>query len=120
MERLFDRDEAQQVLDEIRPSVEELTILHAALMTARETHAVSGNGTLQAAELTGERLQRVKELTAAIVERGIVLRDPASGLIDFPSERDGEQVYLCWRLDDGAQLGWWHDRESGYDHRQPL
>ena len=27
----------------------------------------------------------------------VVLRDPESGLIDFPSIRDGEEVYLCWR-----------------------
>ena len=36
-----------------------------------------------------------------VVSRGLVLRDPDAGLVDFPSERDGREIYLCWRLGEG-------------------
>jgi hypothetical protein len=57
----------------------------------------------------------IEELTA----RGIVLRDPESGLIDFPAERDGREVFLCWRLGED-RVGFWHGPETGFAGRQPL
>jgi hypothetical protein len=49
----------------------------------------------------------------------IVLRDPRQGLVDFPSMRDGDEVYLCWRLDE-ERVGWWHEPEAGFAGRRPL
>jgi len=49
----------------------------------------------------------------------IVLRDPRQGLVDFPSIRDGDEVYLCWRLDE-ERVGWWHAPDTGFAGRQPL
>jgi hypothetical protein len=49
----------------------------------------------------------------------IVLRDPRRGLVDFPSIRDGDEVYLCWQLDE-QQVAWWHEPEAGFAGRQPL
>ena len=45
--------------------------------------------------------------------RGIVLRDLDSGLIDFPSVREGEEIYLCW-IDGESDIGFWHSLDSGY------
>ena len=49
----------------------------------------------------------------------VVLRDPQSGLLDFPSIRDGEEVYLCWRPGED-RVAWWHDPEAGFAGREPL
>jgi hypothetical protein len=49
----------------------------------------------------------------------VVLRDPESGLIDFPSIRDGEEVYLSWRPGED-RVAWWHDPDGGFAGRQPL
>ena len=49
----------------------------------------------------------------------VVLRDPESGLIDFPSIRAGEEVYLCWRPGED-HVAWWHDPDGGFAGRQPL
>jgi hypothetical protein len=49
----------------------------------------------------------------------IVLRDADRGLVDFPSIRDGEEIYLCW---DAAEprVAWWHEPDSGFAGRRPL
>jgi hypothetical protein len=52
-------------------------------------------------------------------DRGILLRDPDTGLIDFPAERDGEQVFLCWRLGEG-DVEYYHGVRSGFGGRKPL
>jgi hypothetical protein len=49
----------------------------------------------------------------------IVLRDPHRGLVDFPSIRDGAEVYLCWQLNED-RVAWWHQPEAGFAGRQPL
>ena len=50
---------------------------------------------------------------------GIVVRDLDEGLIDFPTLRDGEPAWLCWKLSDG-ELGYWHTTRDGYASRRPL
>jgi hypothetical protein len=41
-------------------------------------------------------------------EKGIVLRDPDRGLIDFPAlHPGGREVLLCWQLGED-DLAWWH------------
>ena len=50
----------------------------------------------------------------------IVLRDIDRGLIDFPALRDGEEVYLCWLVDDEETIGFWHEPETGFGGRRPL
>jgi hypothetical protein len=49
----------------------------------------------------------------------IVVRDIDRGLIDFPSLRGGEEVYLCWLLDED-EIGFWHEPETGFAGRKPL
>lgn len=52
-------------------------------------------------------------------ELGIQLKDPRSGLIDFPSSLDGQRMLLCWRLGEPS-VQFWHDEHSGFAGRQPL
>jgi len=48
-----------------------------------------------------------------------VLRDLERGLVDFPSLREGQEVYLCW--EEGEQsIGFWHSVEDGHAGRRPL
>ena len=49
----------------------------------------------------------------------IVVRDAARGLADFPSLRDGEEIYLCWLLDED-EIRFWHEPDAGFAGRRPL
>jgi hypothetical protein len=49
----------------------------------------------------------------------VVLRDVDKGLIDFPAIRGGEEVYLCWLVDED-EIGYWHPLDSGFAGRTPL
>lgn len=51
--------------------------------------------------------------------RRIILRDLDRGLVDFPSLRNGREVYLCWEEGEPA-IGYWHDLDAGHAGRQPL
>jgi hypothetical protein len=62
------------------------------------------------------------ELSRAIAELEaveVILRDVENGLIDFPAIRDGQEVYLCWLVDE-AEITHWHPLDAGFGGRQPL
>jgi hypothetical protein len=54
-----------------------------------------------------------------LTQLGVELKNPADGLCDFYSLRDGREVYLCWRLDEPEVL-YWHELDAGFAGRQPL
>jgi hypothetical protein len=49
----------------------------------------------------------------------IVVRDLERGLVDFPAVIDGDEVYLCWLLDEPT-ITHWHGVESGFAGRRRL
>jgi hypothetical protein len=62
------------------------------------------------------------EMRNALVElqaMEVVLRDLDRGLVDFPSIRDGHEVFLCWEEGED-EIGFWHDLDAGYGGRRPL
>ena len=54
-----------------------------------------------------------------LAAESILLRDPETGLVDFPAELDGERVYLCWRVGEEA-VAHWHPLDTGFSSRRPL
>jgi hypothetical protein len=63
------------------------------------------------------------ELSRAVGELeavDIVLRDFDRGLVDFPALRDGEEIYLCWLVDDEQEIGFWHWPDAGFAGRRAL
>src|SRR5258708_36801295 len=44
---------------------------------------------------------------------GVELKDPNTGLVDFPAMMDGHEVYLCWRLGE-SKVAFWHEIEAGF------
>jgi hypothetical protein len=57
----------------------------------------------------------IEELTVL----GVQVKDLDSGLVDFPSLRDGEEVLLCWQLGED-EIRFWHRAEEGFAGRRPL
>jgi hypothetical protein len=105
---------------------ERLERIRKALMTLEEPEQVRAFEQLETIDGGGYPGRRaaaaVLTLLSAATELealDIVLRDPRRGLVDFPSIRDGTEVYLCWKLDEG-RVEWWHAPEAGFAGRQPL
>ena len=77
------------------------------------------NGGGHPGKQVGEAFVELQNGMAAFDQRGILLRDLDSGLIDFPSVREGEEIYLCW-IDGESDIGFWHSLDAGYAGRRPL
>jgi len=81
--------------------------------------------TAESAEL--ERLQREVQRVAADIDAcqrelralGVEVKDYARGLVDFPGERGGRPIYLCWHLGEPS-VRFWHEIDAGFAGRQPI
>ena len=80
--------------------------------------AVGNGGSKKAGALLSE-FRRVENGVRTLGEMGCILKDINTGLVDFPTIRDGHEALLCWRYGE-PQVGYWHDTESGFAGRQPL
>lgn len=67
-----------------------------------------------------KRHEAAYRLLNALQTQGIVIQDVERGLIDFPSIRDGCEIFLCYELKDGSSIGYFHDIDAGYAGRQEL
>lgn len=56
---------------------------------------------------------------AELEDLGVVVKDLDYGLVDFPADRYGEKVMLCWRYGESEVL-YWHKPNEGFNGRKPL
>lgn len=121
--RHFTLDEARAELDWVRGALAALRDAGARLTDTEARQALADvsptNGGGRPGKVVGDAFVEFQKGIAAFDARGIVLRDLDRGLIDFPSVRDGREVYLCW-VDGEDDIAFWHDLDAGYGGRRPL
>ncbi|KPU81407.1 hypothetical protein JI55_01030 [Nitrosopumilus sp. PRT-SC01] len=50
---------------------------------------------------------------------GVMVKSIEQGLLDFPSKRFNEEVWLCWKYGE-TEIRFWHDKDSGFMGRKPI
>ena len=130
MRRLFSVEEANALIPRLTESFEALARLRGQAESARaslqqlETRGRS-NGKDLGTEIRDrqDEIARLSRTAQAAVEGiaglGCEVKDAESGLVDFPSDRSGRTVYLCWKLGETA-IRFWHELSTGFAGRQPL
>lgn len=122
---MFTPQEASKLIPDIRPKVKELierkrviATLHAEI----EKYNLLGFKPADVAEKAGQLDALVEDMTRKIAELedlGVQVKDLEFGLVDFPAERYGENVMLCWRYGE-PEVSFWHKRNEGYNSRKSL
>ena len=121
LQRRFTVEEANGALPEIRRTLEQMRRARRTLLRSSERikqHAGRDGG----GEVGREHWEAVHELrrgTEWLSVQGILLRDIDDGLIDFPAEREGGPIFLCWKLGE-PEVRFWHPVDTGFSGRRPL
>jgi hypothetical protein len=50
---------------------------------------------------------------------GIVIKSIDEGLLDFPSIRFNEEIWLCWKEGE-TEIKFWHGKDEGFNGRKPV
>jgi hypothetical protein len=129
--KLFTLAEAEAMLPKAREEVlamqackREIDLLREALVDV--AGRATGNGHVHEEAAVAEKRRKAEALVEQLNERlarlnewGIEMKGLDEGLLDFPSDRDGRVVYLCWRVGE-ERIAFWHEIDSGFAGRQPL
>jgi hypothetical protein len=120
-ERTFTVEHANAELEELRARLPRLREARQRLIDTSEriAAAVEVDGGGVAGTDWFEAQESLKAELVWLADRGILLRDPETGLVDFPADREGRRVFLCWRLGED-DVAWYHEQESGFTGRKPL
>ena len=122
-DRHYTLEEANAAIEWVGETLERLRAAREGLSDeeAREALAEAGpqNGGGSPGRVVSEAFVELRDALTRFQEAEIVLRDLDRGLVDFPSLRDGREVYLCW-LEGEPEIAHWHDLEAGFGGRQPL
>ncbi|TML85328.1 MAG: DUF2203 family protein [Actinobacteria bacterium] len=127
----FTPDEANAALERVRPLAEQMVERRRAMLAAQAREEelgarVAGNGggidpgePARTEAVVEDEARAIAQLVDEIHALGAQVKDIDTGLLDFPSLREGEEVLLCWRVGED-DIRYWHTLDGGFAGRQPL
>jgi hypothetical protein len=122
--KYFSVEEANAFIPKLLVDIPRIQVLMKRLVNdfpdisrAREKAQQNG-GSLQGVDYINCVLM-INSLTEELETEGCILKGIEHGLIDFPSLRDGKEVYLCWKNPE-QKIEYWHDIQSGFSGRQRI
>jgi hypothetical protein len=131
VERTFTPEEANEALSELRPVAERMVGHRRALTEAQRRQAelvatIAGNGgdlgpsdLQEAAAAIQQASDAIAECLQRLDEAGVQVKSLEQGLLDFPAERDGDAIFLCWQVGE-ERVAFWHGVGEGFAGRKPL
>ncbi len=125
---LFSLEEVNALIPKLELIMERMQRRGIELREAIEALARQGGAPMLNIEVS-DLLERRPELQSLVEELEQLIHDIEEcggqfkglelGLVDFPSEIDGQIGLLCWQYGE-KEITHWHPLESGFDARQPL
>lgn len=126
--KLYSPEQANRTLPLVRRIVDDIVRVHSRWRDVVQELELLASGVRadrpddRVVALEREAHDLARELDALERELdvlGIALKDRQIGLIDFPCEREGRQVWLCWRLGE-QKVQYWHELDAGFAGRRLL
>jgi hypothetical protein len=116
-------EEARALLPQIREWFQNLAAVMARIQTLEKPVSsiidtgqdAGGNSVNHLVQATAQARRLLQEF----IRRDIQVKDLERGLIDFPSIREGREIFLCWEKDE-EDIEYWHDLQSGFAGRERL
>jgi len=122
-QRHYSAEQANAALPWVRERLERLRAAREGLNDREARAALSeagpSNGGGQPGQVVSAAFLTMRSTLTELREMEVVLRDLDRGLVDFPSLREGREIYLCWEEGEDA-VEHWHEPDAGHDGRRPL
>lgn len=130
-QKFFTVEEANRLLPKLEALVATLRRKQQELLATQQAleelrARISENGHTLDRQEVGRLRQELEKLAKGVRQGiteieawGCLVKDLEVGLVDFPSFREGRQVYLCWRLGE-EEVAFWHGLDEGFVGRKPI
>ncbi|HEY6659134.1 MAG TPA: DUF2203 domain-containing protein [Nitrososphaeraceae archaeon] len=125
MSILFTVDKANTILPKVKTKFDEILCCKNNVMDIQEelqNLSDSNCGFEKFIKKKQELNHAVTSLYNMIQEledMGIMIKSVDEGLLDFPSIRYDEEIWLCWKFGE-SQVKFWHRKDEGFMGRKPI
>lgn len=121
----FTPQDVNKILPEIQKQFSQIILLRNKVISLQEDlQKITNEGPkfsnfiAKKQELNSAVSRLYKEIEG-LEKRGIMIKSVDDGLLDFPSLRFDEEVWLCWKYGE-SEIKFWHGRDEGFMGRKPL
>jgi len=125
MFKYYTPQQANKALPEVKRKFDMIVSIRDQIIDMQEElqRMIDSNATLELYMQKKQELNMaVSNLYKAIEDveaMGIMIKSVDEGLLDFPSMRFNEEVWLCWKAGED-EVKFWHGKNEGFDGRKPL
>ena len=132
MPKRFTLAEAQRLIPRVEELLREAIEIKASyeegekqIQSIQERVMMMGGVSLDREKAAQARTQRdgaaarLRNAIESVQEAGCLIKDLDIGLIDFPTNYRGVEVYLCWKLGED-RIRFYHRQDEGFAGRKPL
>lgn len=128
MDRTFTVEEANRTLPLVSKIVADLVRAHGSWEDkVREFELATVGSSPERPDVMADLLQaeaqrlaiEIEGYISELADLGVICKGMDTGLVDFPGERDGRQVYYCWMLGEPS-VQFWHEVDAGFVGRQKI
>ncbi|HEY0603225.1 MAG TPA: DUF2203 domain-containing protein [Herpetosiphonaceae bacterium] len=123
-EHLYSVSEANALLPYVRTLVASMLEAREAILSLQPElwsviQAAVFNGGSKSASNVTRYILAIQDAIRKLQSLNIIVKDVNTGLLDFPAERDGQLIYLCWLYDEPS-VQFWHHVDTGFAGRQRI
>jgi hypothetical protein len=121
----FTPQDVNKILPEIQKQFSQIILLRNKVISLQEDLQKITNEGSKFSNLIAKKqelnsaVSRLYKEIEGLEKRGIMIKSVDDGLLDFPSLRFDEEVWLCWKYGE-SEIKFWHGRDEGFMGRKPL
>jgi len=121
----FTPQDVNKILPEIQKQFSQIILLRNKVISLQEDLQKTANEGSKFSIFIAKKQElnravyRLYKDIEGLEKRGIMIKSVDDGLLDFPSLRFDEEVWLCWKYGE-SEIKFWHGRDVGFMGRKPL
>ena len=121
----FTPQDVNKILPEIQKQFSQIILLRNKVISLQEDlQKITNEGSkfsnfIAKKQELNSMVSRLYKEIEGLEKRGIMIKSVDDGLLDFPSLRFDEEVWLCWKYGE-SEIKFWHGRDEGFMGRKPL
>ena len=125
MSILFTVDKANTILPKVKKRFDEILCCKNNVMDIQEElqNLSDSNSSfekfIKKKQELNHAVSSLYKMIQELEDMGVMIKSVDEGLLDFPSIRYDEEIWLCWKFGEN-QVKFWHRKEEGFMGRKPI
>ncbi|MGD1835204.1 MAG: DUF2203 domain-containing protein [Nitrososphaeraceae archaeon] len=125
MFKLFTINQANEILPEVKKKFKEVLSYKEQVLSIQEQiqQVPDSNNFFKKFLEKKQELNKMVSLLYKSIEEledmGVMIKSVDEGLLDFPSIKSKQEIWLCWKFGE-EEVGFWHGKDEGFTGRKPI